>query len=126
MKIGIGKKLLANFYDKKEHIVDKYLKQGLNYGLVLKKVHKIIKFNQKALLKPYVKMNTELRKNAKNNFEIILMNNAVFEKAMENVRKNEDIKLLTLEARRNYLVSEPNYDTTKGFSKDLLAMEKRR
>ena len=47
-------------------------------------------------------------------------------KTMENVRKNEDIKLLTPEARRNCLVSEPNYDTTKGFSKDLLGMEKRR
>ena len=52
-----------------------------------------------------------------------LMNNAVFRKAMENVKNHRDIKLITTEARRNYLVSEPNYHTTKDFSDNLLAME---
>ena len=56
-------------------------------------------------------MDTELRKNAKTK----LMNNAVFEKTMENVRKHRDIKLLTTEARKNYLGSELNYHTTKIF-----------
>ena len=45
------------------------IKQALNHGLILKKVHKVIKFNQKACLKPYIDMNTELRKIAKNDFE---------------------------------------------------------
>ena len=45
------------------------IKQALNHGLILKKVHKVIKFNQKAWLKPYIDMNTELRKIAKNDFE---------------------------------------------------------
>ena len=58
-------------------------------------------------------MDTELRKNAKTK----LMNNAVFEKTMENVRKHRDIKLLTTEARKNYLGSEPNYHITKIFWK---------
>ena len=61
-------------------------------------------------------MNTDLRKIAKNDFENIffkLMNNEVFGKTMENVRKHRDIKLLTTESRRNYLVLEPNYHTTK-------------
>ena len=63
-------------------------------------------------------MNTELRKKVKNEFEkdfFKLMNNAVFEKAMENVRKHRDIKLVTTDKRRNQLVSKPNYHTTKYF-----------
>ena len=51
------------------------------------------------------------------------MNNAVFEKTMENVTKNRDIKLVTTDRGRNYLVSEPNYHTTKFFTKNLLALE---
>ena len=63
-------------------------------------------------------MNTKLRQKAKNNFEkdfLKLMSNAVFGKTMENVRKHRDIKLLTTEKRRNYLVSEANYHTIKFF-----------
>ena len=51
------------------------------------------------------------------------MNNAVFEKTMENVRKHRDIKLVTTERRRDYLVSEPNYHITKFFAVNLLAIE---
>ena len=51
------------------------------------------------------------------------MNNAVFRKTMENVRKHRDIKLVTTDKRRNQLVSEPNYHTTKYFSENLLAIE---
>ena len=51
------------------------------------------------------------------------MNNAVFGKTMENVRKHRDIKLVTTERRRNYLVSEPNYHTTTFFTEHLLAIE---
>ena len=71
-------------------------------------------------------MNTELRKRAKNDFEkdfYKLMNNAVFGKTMENVRKHRDIKLVTTDQRRNQLVSEPNYHTVKWFSEKLLAIE---
>ena len=71
-------------------------------------------------------MNTELRKQAKNDFEkdfFKLMNNSVFGKTMENVRKHRDIKLVTTDKRRNQLVSEPNYHATKWFSKNLLATE---
>ena len=71
-------------------------------------------------------MNTELRKKAKNGFEkdfFNLMNNAVFGKIMENVRKHRDIKLLTTDKRRNRLGSDPNHHTTKWFSENLLAIE---
>ena len=92
------------------------LKQALNHGLILKRVHRVIQFNQKAWLKPYIDMNTKLRKEAKNEFEkdfFKLMNNSVFGKTMENVRKHRDIKLVTTDKRRNQLASEPNYHTTK-------------
>ena len=102
------------------------LKQALNHGLILKKVHRVIQFNQEAWLKLYIDINTELRKQAKDDFEkdfFKLMNNAVFGNTMENVRKHRDIKLVTTDKRRNQLVSEPNYHTTKWFSEKLLATE---
>ena len=71
-------------------------------------------------------MNTKYRKNAKNDFEkdfFKSMNNAVFGKTMENVRMHRDIKLVTTDKRRNRLVSEPNYHTTKWFPENLLAIE---
>ena len=80
------------------------LKQTLNHRLVLKKV---IKPNQNARLKPYIDMNISPRIKAKNNFEkdfSKLMNNAVFGKTMENIRKHRDINIVTTEKRRNYLM----------------------
>ena len=71
-------------------------------------------------------MNTKLREKAKNNFEkdfFKLKNHVIFRKTMEYVRKYSKIKLVTTERRRNYLVSERNYHTTKLFTKALLAME---
>ena len=71
-------------------------------------------------------MNTELRKKAKNDFEkefFKLINNSVFRKAMENVRKHRDIKLVASDEKRNKLVSEPNYHTAKRFSENLVAVE---
>ena len=71
-------------------------------------------------------MNTKLRKEVKNEFEkdfFKLKNNAVFRKTMENVRKHRDIKLVTTDKRRNQLVSELNYLTSKYFSEHLMAIE---
>ena len=71
-------------------------------------------------------MNTKLRTEAKNDFEkdfFKLMNNAVFGKTMENVRKHRDIKLVTTDKRRNQLASEPNYHKTKYFSENLITIE---
>ena len=117
---------MTNLNDKNEYVVDiRNLKHALNHGLILEKFHEVIKFNQKAWLEPYIKMSTDLRKIAKNYFEKLffkLMNNAVFGKTMENVRKHSEIKLVTKERRRNYLVSEPNYHTTKFFTYHLLAI----
>ena len=71
-------------------------------------------------------MNTDLRKKTKNDFEkdfFKLMNNVAFGKTEENVRKHRDIKFLTTERRRYYLVSEPNCHATKFFTEYLLAIE---
>ena len=71
-------------------------------------------------------MNTEVRKQAKADFEkefMNLMDNSVFGKTMENVGKHRDIKLVTRDKRRNQFVSEPNYYTTKWFLKSVLATE---
>ena len=115
MEINKCKKLVCNLYDKKKYVVHiNSLKQALNHGLKLKRIHGIIQFNQKALLKPNIDMNTELRKLAKNDFEkdlFKLMNNSVFGKTMENIRKHRDIKLVTTDKKRSKLASEPNYCT---------------
>ena len=128
MKIEKVEKLVANLHHKTECVIHiRNLKQALNYGLILKKVHRVIKFNQNVWLKSYNDMNTDLRKKTKNDFGkdfFKLMNNAVFGKTMESVRKHRDIKkLVTAERRRNYLVSEPNYHTTKFFTENSIAIE---
>ena len=74
-------------------------------------------------------MNSKLRKKNKYDFKkdfFKLMNNPVFGKTVENMRKHRDIKRVTTEQRKNYLVSEPNYRTTKFFTEDLLAIEMRK
>ena len=127
MKIDKCKKLVCNLRNKKKYIAHiRSLKQALNRGLKLKKVHRIIEFNQEAWLKPYIDMNTELRKIAKNDFEkdfFKLMNNAVLGKTMENVRKHRDIKLVTTDKKRSKLVSERNYHTMNYISEDLSKIE---
>ena len=84
MKISGGNKLVCNLYDENNYIMRKRaLKQALDYGIILEKVHKVIQFNQKAWSKEYIYMNTKLRKQAENDFEINLfklMNNLFLEK----------------------------------------------
>ena len=93
------KSLICNIRDKENYVVQiKALKQALNYGLILKEVHRVIRFNQKS----YINMNTKPRKEAKNEFEkdfFKLMNNAIFGKIMENVMTHRDIKLVTKDRR---------------------------
>ena len=102
--------------------------QALNHELILKKVHIVIKLNQKAWLKPGIDMKTKAKhkKKRKNDFEkdlFKLMDKSVLGKTMENLKMHRDIKLLTTNKRRSHLISDPNYHTTKWFSENLLAIE---
>ena len=118
---------MCSLHNKKKYVVHiSILKQALDHGLKLKKVHRVIEFNKEAWLKKYIDMNTQLRKKASNDFEknfFKLMNNAVFGKTMENVRKHRDIKLVKTDHKRNKLVSEPNYHTMKLISENLSIIE---
>ena len=88
-------KLVCSIHDKENYVGHiRASKQTLRHGLILKKVYRVIHFNQKAWLKSYIDMNTDLRREGKSDFEkdfFKLMNNAVFGKAMENVGKHRDI-----------------------------------
>ena len=92
---------MINLYDKNNYVVHiRSLTQALNHGLILRKVNRLIQFKQEAWLKEYIDMNTESRKEAKNDFVkdfLKLMNNSAFGKTVENVRKHRD-------NRRNRLV----------------------
>ena len=127
MEINKCKKLVCNLYNKKKYEVHvNTLNQSLNHGLKLKKIHRAIEFNQKAWLKPYIDMNTELRKLARNDFEkdlFKLVNNLVFGRTMENIRKHRDIKLVTRDKKTSKLVSEPNYHTINLISENLSIIE---
>ena len=125
MVINNTKNLICNLNDKKNYIVHiNVLKQALDHGLKLK--DRVIEFEQEAWLKEYIDVNTELRKKTTNDFEkdfFKLMNNAVFGKTMENVRKHQDIKLVKSDKKRNKLVSEPNFHTMKLIDNNLAIIE---
>ena len=127
MVINNTKKLVCNLNDKNNYIVHiNLLKQALDHGLKLRKVHRVMEFEQEAWLKEYIDVNTELRKKATNDFEkdfFKLMNNAVFGKTMENVRKHRDIKLVKSDKKRNKLVSEPNFHTMELTDDNLAIIE---
>ena len=127
MKVNKVKKLVCNVTDKENysiHIVA--LKQALNHDLKLIRVHSVISFRQEAWLKPYIDLNTESRKNAKNVFEkdfYKLKINSIYGKTVQNDRKHRNIKLVPTEYKRNKHALEPNYHSTKCISKHLLVME---
>ena len=126
-KVEKVEKRICCIEDKEKYVIHiGALKQALNHGLKLKKVHRVIQFKQKAWLKPYIDMNAELRTEVKNKFEIDvfkIMNNSVFEKTSKNQTNHKDIKLATSDKRRKRIVSEPNYHSHKKFSEHLMAME---
>ena len=130
MVINKKKKLVCNLHNKKNYVAHiNTLKQALDYGLKLRKVHRVIEFDQEAWLKKYIDFNTDLRMKATNDFEkdfLKLMNNSVFGKTMENVRKHRDIKLVRTDKKRNELVSEPNYHTMKLIDDNLDITEMRK
>ena len=129
--ISYFKKYIKNFQikkkEKKEYVVYiSALKQALNHGLKLTKIHDVLEFKQAAWMKKYIHKNTKLSNESKNEFEksfFRLMNNTVYGKTLEIVRKHRDIKLVSTDSERKKIVSEPTYQTNKQFSEDLMAIE---
>lgn len=107
------KKLCNTLFDREKYVIHyENLLQCLQLGLKLKKIHRIITFKESNWLASYIEMNTNPRKNAKNDFEkdfYKLMNNSVFGKTMENVRERVDVRLVTDEDKIKKLASKPNF-----------------
>lgn len=123
------KKLLLTLFNKRNYVIHyKMLKSALQQGLILKNVHKVLKFSQSQWLKPYIMLNTSLRTNATNDFEknfYKLLINAIYGKTMENVRSRVDIKLKSSWNGRygaRKLVAQPNFKRYTIFDENLVAI----
>ena len=130
MKINGVEKLIPNLYDKKRYVIHiRALDQALKHGLVLECIHRAIEFKQSAWMKEYIDFSTKLRTAAKNGFEkdfYKLMNNSVFGKTMENIRKHRNIKLVTNREAYLKVVMMPNFKSGILFGENLMGCEMRK
>ena len=120
-------KLVPNLMNKEKYVLHyRNLQQYLSLGMKLKKVHRVLEFTQKPWMKKYIDFNTEKRKMAKNSFEkdfFKLMNNSVFGKTMENLRKRSNIKLETDPNHLLKLTKHPTYVSSKIFDENLVGVQ---
>lgn len=128
--ITTNDKLMLTFYDKKNYIVHyRMLKLAIEHGLVLKNVHRALKFRQTTWLKQYIDLNTERRAQSTNAFEkdfYKLLNNAIYGKTMENLRLRSDIRLINKWDGRvggRSLIARPNFKRCKIFDENLASIE---
>ena len=127
-KIKVDKidKLICSFLPKKHYVVHyKHFKQYLKEGMILKKVHRGIKFYQLPWMEPYIRKNTELRKLASSSFEkdfFKLMNNSVFGKTIENMRKRQNVNIINNRKMAFKLSSKPNFERLTIFDENLVAV----
>ena len=127
MKINRVEKLVPNLYYKRKYVIHiKALKQAIDHGLVLERIHRAIEFKQSAWMREYIDFNTRLRTAAKNDFEKDfhkLMNSSVFGKTMENIRKHRNIKLVNNEEEYLRNVMRPNFKSGTLLGPDLMGCE---
>ena len=125
---GLVYKLIPTLGNKEKYVLHyRNLKLYTDLGLTVAKVHQVLEFNQSPWLKRYIDFNTDKRKTAKNDFEkdfFKLMNNSVFGKTMENIRKRVDVRLVTDENKLLKLASKPTYVSSKIFNENLVAVHK--
>ena len=126
VKINKVNKLTPNLNNKTKYVLHhRNLKLYLSLGMKLTKIHRVIEFKQSKWLAPYITLNTNLRTEAKNNFEkdfFKLMNNSVFGKTMENIRNRKDIHLVTSEKKALKLIAKPNFKHRTIFTENLVAV----
>ena len=126
IKVGGVEKLISHFKPHKKYVIHyRNLRQCLEMGLRIKAVHRGISFNQSPWMEPYIRKNTELRKTAANSFEkdfFKLMNNSVFGKTIENIRKRQNVFLVDNRAKAVKLACRPNFDRATIFDRNLLAI----
>ncbi|PFX18804.1 putative uncharacterized transposon-derived protein F54H12.3 [Stylophora pistillata] len=119
-------KLTCTLNEKKKYIIHhKALKKYMSLGIEIGKIHRIIRFKESPWMKKYINKNTKLRAKAKNDFEkdfYKLMNNAVFGKTMENIRKRVDVRLVTSDEKAKKLTNKVNFKHCTIFSEDLSAI----
>ena len=127
MKVGGVEKLIPNLYSKDKYVIHiRALKQALDHGLILEKIHRCIRFRQSPWMKEYIDFNTRLRTAAKNDFEkdfYKLMNNSVFGKTMENIHRHRDIKLVNNKEKYLKTVMKPNFKSGTLIGPDLMGCE---
>ena len=127
MKVHGVEKLIPNLYDKKKYVIHiRALKQALDHGLILEKIHRCIRFRQSPWIKEYIDFNTRLRTAAKNDFEkdfYKLMNNSVFGKTMENIWRHRDIKLVNNKKEYLKTVMKPNFKSGTLLGENLMGCE---
>ena len=125
---GLVHKLIPTLSNKEKYVLHyRNLQLYLDLGLKLKKVHRVLEFNQSSWLKQYIDFNTQKRTQAKNTFEkdfFKLMNNSVFGKTMENIRKRVDVRLITDDKKLLKMASKPTYVSSKIFNENLVAVHK--
>ena len=128
VKVGLVEKLVPTLGKKEKYVLHYHnLQLYMSLGLKLTKIHRALQFDQSPWLKPYINFNTKKRAEAKNSFEkdfFKLMNNSVFGKTMENLRKRQDIKLVTDEEQLLKWASRPSFIRCKIFNEDLVAVHK--
>ena len=127
MEIDGVEKLVPNLKDKKNYVIHiQALNQALQHILRLDRIHRAIEFDQSPWLKTYIDFNTQLRMAATNDFEkdfFKLMNNSVFGKTMENIRKHRNIKLVTTEEKYLRMVMRLNFKSGVLFGENLMGCE---
>ena len=126
MNVNGVEKLICHFKPRKNYVIHyRALRQCLELGMKITAVHRGISFYQSPWMEPYIRKNTELRKCAANNFEkdfFKLMNNSVFGKTIENIRKRQNIVLVDDRKKALKLSSRPNFDRCTIFDRNLIAI----
>ena len=132
-KLGVkydSEKLCLTLQDKTEYVLHyRNLKQYLDLGLKLKKVHKVLEFDQSAWLKPYIELNTNLRRQATCKFDedqAKLMNNSYFGKTCEDVRKYTEVKICVNKEEIEKLSKKENCDGWRIYNENLAAVVMKR